>query len=165
MSDFTMGATLTLTDNFSSTLTAAGHNAEAFKSQITGISSAMSSSTASMGENAAAFDILFYSFTMDVPRAEICCEIGRLFMEKREYVTAAYWYQQALLAPRKKKNGGFYIADSHDFIPAIQMCVCLDKAGRHREAFEFHKKARVLKPLHQAVIGNEKYFRDVWGME
>ena len=44
MSDFTMGATLTLTDNFSSTLTAAGHNAEAFKSQITGISSAMSSS-------------------------------------------------------------------------------------------------------------------------
>ena len=42
---------------------------------------------------------------------------------------------------------------------------CLDKAGRHREAFEFHKKARVLKPLHQAVIGNEKYFRDVWGME
>ena len=118
-----------------------------------------------MGENAAAFDILFYSFTMDVPRAEICCEIGRLFMEKKEYVTAAYWYQQALLAPRKKKNGGFYIADSHDFIPAIQMCVCLDKAGRHREAFEFHKKARVLKPLHQAVIGNEKYFRDVLGME
>ena len=61
-------------------------------------------------------------------------------MEKREYVTAVYWYQQALLAPRKKKNGGFYIADSHDFIPAIQMCVCLDKAGRHREAFEFHKR-------------------------
>ena len=72
-----------------------------------------------MGENTAAFDILFYSFTMDVPRAEICCEIGRLFMEKREYVTAAYWYQQALLAPRKKKNGGFYIADSHDFIPCL----------------------------------------------
>ena len=81
-------------------------------------------------------------------------------MEKREYVTAAYWYQQALLAPRKKKNGGFYIADSHDFIPAIQMCVCLDKAGRHREAFEFHKKARVLKPLHQAVIGT----RSISGM-
>lgn len=54
MSDFTMGATLTLTDNFSSTLTAAGHNAEAFKSQITGISSAMSSSTASMAETASA---------------------------------------------------------------------------------------------------------------
>lgn len=54
MSDFTMGATLTLTDNFSSTLTTAGHNAEAFKSQITGISSAMSSSTASMAETASA---------------------------------------------------------------------------------------------------------------
>ena len=62
-----------------------------------------------MGENAAAFDILFYSFTMDVPRAEICCEIGRLFMEKREYVTAAYWYQQALLAPRKKKTAVFIL--------------------------------------------------------
>ena len=118
-----------------------------------------------MGEDEAAFDILFYSFTMDVPRAEICCEIGKLFVEKQEYLTAAYWYQQALLAPRKKKNGGFYIADSHDFIPIIQMCVCLDKAGRHREAFEFHKKARALKPLHQAVVRNEKYFREVFSLE
>ena len=56
MSDFTMGATLTLTDNFSSTLTAAGQNAEAFKSQITGISSAMSSSASSMAETASAAD-------------------------------------------------------------------------------------------------------------
>ena len=62
-----------------------------------------------MGENAAAFDILFYSFTMDVPRAEICCEIGDCLWKKKEYVTAAYWYQQALLAPRKKKNGGFIL--------------------------------------------------------
>ena len=96
-----------------------------------------------------------------VKPASILIRISPVFL----FLTPAYWYQQALLAPRKKKNGGFYIADSHDFIPAIQMCVCLDKAGRHREAFEFHKKARVLKPLHQAVIGNEKYFRDVWGME
>ena len=60
-------------------------------------------------------------------------------------MTAVYWYQQALLAPRKKKNGGFYIADSHDFIPAIQMCVCLDKAGKAQEAFEFHKKGKSIE--------------------
>ena len=64
----------------------------------------------------------------------------------------------------KRKTDGFYIADSHDFIPAIQMCVCLDKAEGTGRRLNFIKGKR-LKPLHQAVIGNEKYFRDVWGME
>ena len=64
-----------------------------------------------------------------------------------------------------KRKTAVFILQTVMILYLIQMCVCLDKAGRHREAFEFHKKARVLKPLHQAVIGNEKYFRDVWGME
>lgn len=77
MSDFTMGATLTLTDNFSSTLTAAGHNAEAFKSQITGISSAMSSSTASMAETASAANGLGSGYRMSVLSPTIWVQYDR----------------------------------------------------------------------------------------
>ena len=54
---------------------------------------------------------------------------------------AAHWYHQALLAPDNSQNGGFYIPDCHNFIPFLQLCVCLDKSGMHKEAFEFHRKA------------------------
>ena len=117
-----------------------------------------------LNEQEDALKALLCSFALADPRAEICCEIGKLFMEKQKTETAAYWYQQALLAPQKKENVGFYFGDCHNFIPFIQLCVCLDRMGMHKEAFEFHKKARALKPKHPAVIENETYFREVLGL-
>ena len=112
-----------------------------------------------VGERENALQALLSSFALAAPRAEICCEIGKIFMEKQKPEIAAYWYGQALLAPHDKGNGGFYYADCHDFIPFIQLCVCLDSVGMHKEAYEFHRKAMELKPKHPAVIRNEKYFR------
>lgn len=49
-----------------------------------------------MGEGSASLQALFRSLEYDVPRAEICCEIGRYFMEKEQYETAVFWYENAL---------------------------------------------------------------------
>ena len=45
---------------------------------------------------------------MDVPRAEICCEVGGIFLERELHRQAAYWYGQALTVPTDKKKGGFF---------------------------------------------------------
>ena len=58
MSDFTMGATLTLTDNFSSTLQAAGQTAQNFKSQMSGMTASMTSVTSAASQSATATDSL-----------------------------------------------------------------------------------------------------------
>lgn len=35
----------------------------------------------------------------------------------------------------------------------------------HKEAFEFHRKARTLKPEHPSVIQNQIYFHEIWDFE
>lgn len=115
------------------------------------------------GNDQHALEILFHSFISDIPRAEICCEIGKIFFMKQNFSMAAHWYHQALLAPDNNQNGGFYIPDCHNFIPFLQLCVCLDKSGMHKEAFEFHRKARTLKPEHPSVIQNQIYFHEILG--
>ena len=83
---------------------------------------------------------------MDVPRAEICCEVGEIFLERELPRQAAYWYGQALTVPSDKKKGGFFMAECHGFVPYMQLCVCYDKMGCPEQAFFFHKKAMEQKP-------------------
>ena len=82
-------------------------------------------------KNEAALEAFLYSLTLDIPRAEICCEIGKIFLERSWYRQAAYWYGQALTAPSEKKKGGFFMTECHGFVPYKQLCVCYDRMGCH----------------------------------
>ena len=101
---------------------------------------------------------LFRSFCFDVPRAEICCEIGAKLMEQTAYHQAIYWYQQALATHRDETSGGFIQPDCYDYIPFIQLCVCYDRLGDHATAFSYHQRAQAIKPDAQAVQINVQYF-------
>ncbi len=118
-----------------------------------------------MGKKEAALEAFLYSLTVDIPRAEISCEIGKLFLEKGWCRQAAYWYGQALTAPSEKKNGGFFVEKYHGFVPYMQLCVCYDRMGCHKQAFFFHKKAREQKPDDPGVKYNGNYFREKYGLE
>ena len=61
-----------------------------------------------MGEQKYALEAFLYSLTMDVPRAEICCEVGGIFLERELHRQAAYWYGQALTVPTDKKKRRFF---------------------------------------------------------
>lgn len=118
-----------------------------------------------IGKEEAALEAFLYSLTMDVPRAELCCEIGKIFLERGCYRQAAYWYGQALTAPADKKNGGFFMAQCHGFVPYMQLCVCYDRMGCHRQAFFFHRKAKAEKPDDPGVKHNAAYFSGKYGLE
>ena len=117
-----------------------------------------------MGEKKSALEAFLYSLTMDVPRAEICCEVGKIFLERELPRQAAYWYGQALTVPSDKKKGGFFMAEYHGFVPYMQLCVCYDKMGCPEQAFFFHKKAKGLKPEDSGVLYDQKYFREKYGL-
>ncbi len=106
--------------------------------------------------------VLFRSFCFDVPRAEICCEIGAHWMEHQGYRQAIYWYQQALSAPRDETSGAFIQADCYDYIPFIQLCVCYDRLGEHATAFSYHQRAKAIKPQAEAVQLNTQYFQTLF---
>lgn len=112
------------------------------------------------GKETEALDALFRSFLYDAPRAEVCCEIGKHFLERNNYATAIFWYQLALQRPMREENGGFVLKDCYGFTPLIQLCVCYDRLGDHEKAMEYNEKAGKINPESKAYLYNKKYFEE-----
>lgn len=108
--------------------------------------------------NQMAFRALFLSFEFDVPRAEICCDAGDLFLASRNFKTAVFWYETAAKCLRNDTSGGFVQPDCYDYYPFIQLCVCYDKLGNRELAVKYNDKAGEIKPLSKAYLYNKEYF-------
>ena len=111
-----------------------------------------------LGQEQAALLALLRSMSFDLPRAEVCCDIGKYFLEHRNFRNAIYWYETALHAPKNEFSGGFMLPDCYDYIPYLQLCVCYDKSGDRQKAEEYNEKAGACKPYSQAYLYNKRYF-------
>lgn len=111
-----------------------------------------------LGRHSLALQALFKSMEYDVPRAEVCCEVGNHFIESMQYPIAIFWFEAALTCERDFTRGGFILPDCYDYIPALQLCVCYDKLGRFQEAVRYNDKAGSVKPDSPAVLYNQAYF-------
>lgn len=111
-----------------------------------------------LGQQEKALTLLFQSFAWDTPRAEICCEAGRIFIDQQRYDQAAYWYERALDAKDSACSGAFYYKRYHGYIPWIQLCVCYYKMGRYDKACQCHLRAKELWPEAKEVKANEAFF-------
>lgn len=114
-----------------------------------------------LGKPDAAMLSLCQSFAYGRPRAEICCEMGRLLMEREKYEEAIFWYKTAADVPLSEGQGGFSEPDSHDYIPFIQLCVCYDRIGNHQTARAYNDKAGRIKPKNAAYLANRRYFQEL----
>lgn len=120
---------------------------------------------AELGSQSKALLALTASFLYDVPRAEICCELGRVFLESQQLSQAIYWYQRALDQTPREESGGFVLKDCYDYIPYVQLCVCYDRLGEHEKAFSYHQLAKALKPEAEAIKLNETYFERLFAQQ
>ncbi|NBH14381.1 glycosyltransferase family 2 protein [Lachnospiraceae bacterium] len=111
-----------------------------------------------LGREQLALNMLLRSMSFDLPRAELCCDIGKHFLERGNYHTAAYWYETALNRPKNQFSGGFVLPDCYDYVPLLQLCVCFDKMGNRQKAEEYNERAGVCKPYSQAYLYNKEYF-------
>ena len=106
-------------------------------------------------------EALFYSFTLDLPRAETCCDLGRYYFDRQAWREAAFWYETALRVEKRKNGGGFIREDCYGYLPCIQLCVCYDRLGRREKAVSYNEMAAVFKPEDRAVVYNRAYFANV----
>lgn len=111
-----------------------------------------------LGQEQSALTTLLRSMSFDVPRAELCCEIGKYFLEHGNFHIAAYWYETALNTPKKEYSGGFILPDCYDYVPLLQLCVCYDKMGERQKAREYNERAGACKPYSKAYLYNRQYF-------
>lgn len=111
-----------------------------------------------LGQEQTALLTLLRSMSFDLPRAELCCEIGKYFLEHGNFHNAIYWYETALNTPKNEFSGGFVLPDCYDYVPLLQLCVCYDKLGDRQKAKEYNERAGACKPYSQAYLYNKRYF-------
>ena len=106
-------------------------------------------------------DALLGALRYDVPRGETCCQLGWYFLERRRYIQAAFWYEQALRARKDPASGAFIEEDCYGFLPAISLCVCHDRMGDLEQARRYNELAGRYKPESEYVVRNREYFEKI----
>ncbi len=114
-----------------------------------------------MEQEQSALLTLLRSLSFDIPRAELCCEIGKHFLEHGNLRNAVYWYETALNTPKNESSGGFILPDCYDYIPLLQLCVCHDRLGDRQKAAEYNERAGLCKPCSPAYLYNKQYFESL----
>ena len=108
-----------------------------------------------------ALQTLFRSFVYDLPRAEICCQIGYWYKEKENYVSAAFWFKFILSLKKPENSWGFLWLDCWDFVPLIECSVCYDRLGDYQKAEEYNNRALIIKPDSIPALNNKDYFNSL----
>ncbi len=101
----------------------------------------------------------FKSFEYDTPRAEACCKIGFSFLFEGKYKQAIFWYEEALKLEKPKDSWGFFNDACWTWLPHLQLCVCYDRLGEHKLAYEHNEMAGKFRPTDPSVLYNKKYFQ------
>ena len=114
-----------------------------------------------LGQEKKELDALLGALRYDVPRGETCCQLGWYFLERRRYIQAAFWYEQALRARKDPASGAFIEEDCYGFLPAISLCVCHDRMGDLEQARRYNELAGRYKPESEYVVRNREYFEKI----
>lgn len=112
-------------------------------------------------DSVSAISALSESLTFDAPRAEICCKIGEIMLDNKNYLGAIFWFKSALNSDEHKKSGGFSLPDCRGFLPAIWLSVCYDRLSEYKKACEYNNLALSFKPQSEAALSNKRYFESI----
>lgn len=110
-----------------------------------------------LGQEQDILSILLTGLSYGVPSGELCCDLGRCFMEQNQYAIAAYWFRQALLSEKSAASGAFIQEECYGFYPAISLCVCYDRLGDLENAWKYNELAGTFQPESPYYLHNKIY--------
>ncbi len=111
-----------------------------------------------LNEPSQALSSLLQGLIYRVPSGELCCDIGKHFLDRADYEQAIFWYLAALHAPKKTETGGFITEECYDYLPCLQLSVCYDRMGQITDALRYHKAAGIYNPTGELYLQNQTYF-------
>ncbi len=101
---------------------------------------------------------LLKSFEHDLPRAEICCQIGFYYKLKEDYVKAIFWYGFAANLKIPENEWGAVIRDFYEYIPNMELSCCYFHLGDIDNAIKYNDIALEFKPGDEKAEYNKGYF-------
>ena len=108
-----------------------------------------------VGKNDERLNTLLVILKNEVPPSECCCKIGEIFLEKKDYEVAKYWFEQAIQNKKNVEQDGDSNIDYNEFIPYIDLCVCYFWLGDLEKSYECNEKAGKIKPNDTTYLFNK----------
>ncbi|QJD83826.1 glycosyltransferase family 2 protein [Cohnella herbarum] len=99
---------------------------------------------------------LFKSFEYSSPRPEVLCRIGDHFKHKKDFRTAAYWYELATNIPEDNEQWSFHYPAYRTWYPHLQLCVCYYYLNRFVTSNWHNEEARKYRPEDRLILHNKK---------
>lgn len=97
------------------------------------------------------------SLELSPPRADVCCRLGGIFMDRGSYEQAKFWYELAPLVS-KDVSLSFVHRDYGGYIPYLQLTVIADRMGDTESARKYNELAGSFKPYGREYLWNRDYF-------
>ncbi|MFZ7101787.1 MAG: glycosyltransferase [Peptococcaceae bacterium] len=99
---------------------------------------------------------LYRSFNFSAPRAEACSRIGYNFQRKRDYKTAAFWYELATRQVPDSERWSFIYLAYYTWYPHLQLCVCYYNLKDFQKSYDHNEQARKYRPEDNRILHNKK---------
>lgn len=115
-----------------------------------------------LGDRAQKRYALWETLRFGIPQSEFCCQLGKDFMEDKKHDLAIYWFNQALILP-KRESMGMQDLTTTTWFPHLMLCLCYDRMGDQVRAHEHNEKALQFSPNHPSMLHNRSYFKRVLG--
>ncbi|BBF41672.1 glycosyl transferase, group 2 family protein [Lachnospiraceae bacterium KM106-2] len=109
-------------------------------------------------------NLLWRAFEITTPRAEALFRLAFTFEQENRIPEAIYWFTQ-ILTLQKPKTAGFIFDEYWNWRPYLELCVCYDRMGQKKLAYEFNKKAASYMPDHPSIVHNNQYFEEYFKKE
>ncbi len=104
------------------------------------------------------------SFRFSAPRAEACSRIGYIFHRKRDFRTAAFWYESAAQQIPDPDRWSFIYIAYYTWYPHLQLCVCYYNLGDYHKSYEHNEQARKYRPEDKSVLQNKTLLEGLLGI-
>ena len=112
-----------------------------------------------IGENDKRLNTLLIILKNEIPGSECCCKIGEIFLERKDYHTAIFWFNQAIQNKKDVDKDGEANVDYNEFIPYINLCVCYYWIGDIEKSYECNEIAGKIKPNDKTYLFNKNVLK------
>lgn len=102
-------------------------------------------------------ELLFFMLKNTKPIPECCCKIADIFLDKKDYNTAIFWYEMA-----KYLGDGFKgeNMDYNEFTPNISIGVCYYWLNDIENAIKYNELAGKIRPTDETYLRNKAIYME-----
>lgn len=110
------------------------------------------------GKNNKRLDTLMIVLKNEIPGSECCFKIGDVFLDRKDYNTAIFWFHLAINNKKDVEQDGDANIDYNEFFPYINLCVCYYWIGDLEKSYQYNELAGKIKPNDSTYLYNKKIF-------